>query len=60
MSNTLHSILETVLLNVERYPGTAGHELIRDSWYHLNGIKWSTKNNDNDSMCYIVERYWCL
>ena len=37
------------IINVDRYPGTAGVGLVRDGLDHLNGIKLPTKNNNNDS-----------
>ena len=37
------------IINVDRYPGTAGDRLVRDGLDHLNGIKLPTKNNNNDS-----------
>ena len=36
-------------INVGEYPSTAGDGLVRHCWHHLNGIKLSTKNNNNDS-----------
>ena len=52
MPSTLHSVLETVLqsthlLNVGGYSGTAGDGLV--DGHNLNGVKFSTKDNDNDN-----------